>query len=99
MDGIGRFLLAHLWSAGFVPYLRMLGIVNSPTTFRRKIISGFLILSFFVAPVQSALAATSLFPKEINYQAKLSDATNVTVPDGTYNVAFRLYTTPVSATT
>ncbi|KKU77849.1 MAG: hypothetical protein UY04_C0050G0005, partial [Parcubacteria group bacterium GW2011_GWA2_47_7] len=65
----------------------------------RGLIAIFLLVGMLATDVESALAATSLFPKEINYQAKLSDATNVTVPDGTYNVAFRLYTTPVSATT
>ncbi|OGZ05555.1 MAG: hypothetical protein A2845_04190, partial [Candidatus Lloydbacteria bacterium RIFCSPHIGHO2_01_FULL_49_22] len=44
-------------------------------------------------------ADSSLFPKQINYQAKLSDAGNIAIPDGAYNVAFRLYTTPSSATT
>src|SRR3989338_2773969 len=65
----------------------------------RGLIAIFLLVGMLATDVESALAATSLFPKEINSQAKLSDATNVTVPDGTYNVAFRLYTTPVSATT
>ena len=36
---------------------------------------------------------------QLNYQGKLTDATNLAVPDGTYNMAFRLYTTSVSATT
>ena len=65
----------------------------------RKPLAGITILGFFLAPFQTTLAATSLFPKEINYQAKLTDATGVAVADGAYNVTFRLYTTPVSATT
>ena len=65
----------------------------------RKPLTGIVILGLFLAPIETVFAATSLFPKEINYQAKLTDASGVAVADGNYNITFRLYTTASSATT
>src|SRR5258708_2776112 len=50
-----------------------------------------------IAP--EALAATSNFNKQINYQGKLTTPANVAVADGSYYMTFRLYTTLTSATT
>ena len=38
------------------------------------------------------------FNPEINYQAKLTDNNNLAVPDGTYNVQFKLYATSTGGT-
>ena len=39
------------------------------------------------------------FNPQINYQGKLTDANDVAVEDEDYNITFRLYTSPTSATT
>jgi len=67
-------------------------------TWWRKLLPGILILGFFVAPFEVS-AQVSNFTKQVNYQARLTDTTNTAVADGTYNITFRLYTAPVSATT
>jgi hypothetical protein len=43
------------------------------------------------------LLTTNVFaaiPTQINYQGKLTNSSGVTVTDGTYNMRFKLYTTP-----
>ncbi len=47
---------------------------------------------------QTLLAHAAINP-QINYQAKLTDSSNVAVADGNYLVQFRLYTSATSATT
>ena len=46
----------------------------------------------FLAPVQA------VFNPEINYQGKLTNAENVAVADGDYNMEFKLYTTSTGGT-
>ena len=65
----------------------------------RVLLACFLTFGMLVTDINLAFADTSLFPKQINYQAKLSDLANIAIPDGNYNIAFRLYVSPVSATT
>ena len=65
----------------------------------RSLIAAFLAFGLLASDVEIALADSSLFPKQINYQAKLTDAANIALADGAYNIAFRLYTSPASATT
>lgn len=48
----------------------------------------FFALAFLVA--KPALAATGI-NKQINYQARLLDSTGGVVPDGTYNIEFKIY--------
>ena len=43
--------------------------------------------------------AQAQFNKQINYQGKLTNTSNVAVTDGIYHMKFRLYTTATSATT
>ena len=51
-----------------------------------------MIFSFFSPIVFAA------FNKQINYQGKLTDASNVAVPNGTYNMEFKLYTVSTGGT-
>ncbi len=50
----------------------------------------------FVVQVETADAAPNL---QINYQGKLTDASDIAVPDGSYNMRFWLLTSPSIATT
>ena len=60
----------------------------------KKILAGALLAFAVLLPIlslhQNALAA---FNKEINYQGKLTNASNVAVANGSYNIRFKLYTT------
>ena len=68
-----------------------------PTTVVFVVLTVFsLIFSLFTFHFSPALAAT---PATLNYQGKLTDASNVAVTDGSYIMKFRLYTTATSATT
>ncbi|MDQ5912488.1 MAG: hypothetical protein QG568_703, partial [Patescibacteria group bacterium] len=58
----------------------------------RKIIICTLVLSFFVAPFPNFTARVAEAATEINYQGKLMTSSNVAVPDGLYNMEFKLYT-------
>lgn len=60
------------------------------------VVTSHLILSEFYLKNHLVYAA---FNEQINYQGKLTDSNNVTVPDGTYHMMFRLYTSASSATT
>ena len=53
-------------------------------------------LSSLLAPVRDTEAAPNY---QINYQGKLTDASNSAVEDGTYNMRFWILTTPSIATT
>jgi hypothetical protein len=44
------------------------------------------------------LPTNAQFNPEINYQGKLTDSSGVAVPDGTYQMVFRLYTAPTGGT-
>jgi hypothetical protein len=70
---------------------------NDAPTNARNIIVGFfaiiimnLLVLTFVTEESQVFAA---FNPEINYQGKLVTATNSIVPDGTFNIRFKLYTT------
>ena len=58
---------------------------------RARFLAGFLLLTalFFIAFFHTASAA---FNQQINYQGKLTNASNVAVADGTYHMRFALYT-------
>src|SRR3989344_5239467 len=60
-------------------------------------IPGFVIVvlsfAFLVLPSHAAI------PQTVNYQGKLTDASNVAVTDGNYIMTFRLYTSATAATT
>ncbi len=45
-----------------------------------------------LSPFVSYKNAEAAFNKQINYQGKLTDASNVSVANGTYNMEFKLYT-------
>ncbi len=75
-----------------------------------KIISGFLIVAFAAAlngslgnsfsnNIFAPKIAEAAFNKEINYQGKLTNTSNVAVADGNYIMKFRLYTSATGATT
>ena len=53
------------------------------TTIFTQLISGLLVPSY----------AQAAFNKQINYQGKLTNTSNVAVTDGSYNMSFKLYTT------
>ncbi|MFA6000430.1 MAG: hypothetical protein WC783_05690, partial [Candidatus Paceibacterota bacterium] len=68
----------------------------------RKIISFFTIFFYIlsvtflpVVPLLSINKAEAVFNKQINYQGKLTNGSNVAVPNGTYNMEFKLYTVDV----
>ncbi|MCR4330469.1 MAG: hypothetical protein NUV49_01150, partial [Patescibacteria group bacterium] len=46
----------------------------------------------------NVLPLSAQFNPEINYQGKLTNASNVAVADGTYHMKFRLYTTETGGT-
>ena len=61
--------------------------------FYKKIIAAFLTTSIVtVAFFAYTLGAQAAINKEINYQGKLTSASNVAVADGTYAMEFKLYT-------
>ena len=68
--------------------IRTTNINNKITTF----VLSLTLLVVFVGV--SYVSAQSNFNEQINYQGKLTDATGATVADGTYNIAFNLYTSP-----
>jgi fibronectin-binding autotransporter adhesin len=47
-----------------------------------------------IVPSLSVPVALAAINKEINYQGKLTNNSGVAVPDGNYNIEFKLYTTP-----
>lgn len=49
-------------------------------------------VAFMAYALGSNFIAEAAVNREINYQGKLTNASNVTVPDGTYNMEFKLYT-------
>ncbi|MRR36969.1 hypothetical protein EG829_20370, partial [bacterium] len=51
----------------------------------------------FLLCLTATLAAFAQMPKTLNYQGTLTSGSTV-VPDGNYNVTFRLYTTPSGGT-
>src|SRR3989344_8021630 len=55
-----------------------------------------LVTSYKLQAIPPALAAV---PQTLNYQGKLTDASNVAVADGNYIMTFRLYTSATAATT
>jgi hypothetical protein len=53
----------------------------------------------FIIPQQNVVkTAEAAINKQINYQAKLTDTTNLAVADGTYNLEFALYTVSTGGT-
>ena len=65
----------------------------------RAIVAGSILVALFAGDLQTVFAQSFASPRTINYQAKLTTPAGVAVADGTYNVWFRLYVAPVSATT
>ena len=57
--------------------------------FSKKTIISFLFISILLSPFINVNAAIN---KQINYQGKLTNASNVAVTNGTYNMEFALYT-------
>ena len=73
---------------------------GTPTrTVLERILALSVVFSLLLGDVSTVYAQVSLFSKQVNYQAKLMSASGVAVPDGTYNLWFRLYLTPSGATT
>jgi hypothetical protein len=59
-----------------------------------------LLSATFLLPLSLFTSAAYAAPNpEINYQGKLTNASNVAVPDGTYHMRFWLLTSPTAATT
>ena len=59
------------------------------STFRRLFV---VIISVSLIVFHSSFVlATPSFTRQMNYQAKLTDANGVAVSDGTYNIEFKLY--------
>ena len=65
----------------------------------RRFLSASILFALLFSDISTVYAQVSLFTKQVNYQAKLMTPAGVAVPDGTYNLWFRLYLTPVGATT
>ena len=73
-----------------IPMVPVVPIVPSAVSVATPIVVALIIFALaFKAFVPIAAAA---FNPEVNYQGKLMDATGATVPDGAYNVEFKLYT-------
>ncbi|MBI5126405.1 MAG: hypothetical protein HZA80_01410, partial [Candidatus Taylorbacteria bacterium] len=56
-----------------------------------SVVCGVMVLPFGLGTTNVARAA---FNQQINYQGKLTNSSNVAVSDGSYNIEFKLYTTP-----
>ncbi len=69
-------IYANFPASRFISYLLLLSIVVS---------------NFAVLPVSVSVAQAAI-NKQINYQGKLTNASNVAVANGSYNVRFKLYT-------
>ncbi|MFZ2252681.1 MAG: beta-propeller fold lactonase family protein [Minisyncoccia bacterium] len=66
----------------------------------RAFFSVVLMLSFILAPLSFYVKTAEAAPNyQMNYQGKLTNASNVAVADGTYNMRFWLLTSPSIATT
>ena len=52
-----------------------------------------------IAAAFATVAHAATFNPQINYQGKLAGTSNIAVPDGSYNIEFKLYTSPTGATT
>jgi hypothetical protein len=69
-----------------------------------RALSVFFIVSLAFGPIPTstlfsdwgvgASVAEAAFNPQINYQGKLTNSSNVAVPDGSYNIEFKLYTVP-----
>ncbi|MEK7213800.1 MAG: hypothetical protein AAB637_01640, partial [Patescibacteria group bacterium] len=65
----------------------------------KKILSTFLVLIIVISSTFVYIPrAYAVMNKQINYQGKLTDASNEAVTDGMYNMEFKLYTTSTGST-
>ncbi|MFZ2882198.1 MAG: discoidin domain-containing protein, partial [Candidatus Moraniibacteriota bacterium] len=62
----------------------------------KEMIVAFIVVVFFVFLFSSSSQAD--ISKQINYQGKLTDSTNSAVPDGSYDMIFKLYDADTSGT-
>ncbi len=66
---------------------------------KKMLIAFFVTLVFIFGNIFSSFYfAEALFNKQINYQGKLTDASNVAVANGNYNMEFKLYTVSSAGT-
>jgi hypothetical protein len=62
--------------------------------FQRAIFGGALVLGVFLAslgPVTPTVSAATGVNQQINFQGRLLNSAGATVPDGTYNLEFKIY--------
>ena len=69
------------------------------TQVNRAILAASVLFALLFSDISTVYAQVSQFNKQVNYQAKLMTSAGVAVPDGSYNLWFRLYLAPAGATT
>ncbi|MSR73141.1 hypothetical protein EXS61_00860 [Candidatus Parcubacteria bacterium] len=79
---------------------KALSFMRSSKKARRFCVRTFVVFLITVSVLSNQInIAQAQFNKQINYQGKLTNTSNVAVTDGIYHMTFRLYTTATSATT